>query len=77
MKNTFGNSIAITLLGESHGEYIGAVLDGLAPGIEIDKSYIEHMLFLRRPDGKISTPRKEKDEFRIVGNRYTCDDSDS
>lgn len=66
MKNTFGNSVAITLFGESHGEYIGAVIDGLAPGIEIDKEYIEHMLFLRRPDGKISTPRKEKDEFRIV-----------
>lgn len=66
MKNTFGNSVAVTLFGESHGEYIGAVIDGLAPGIEIDKSYIEHMLFLRRPDGRISTPRKEKDEFKIV-----------
>ncbi len=66
MKNTFGNSVAVTLFGESHGEYIGAVLDGLAPGIEIDEKYIEHMLYLRRPDGKISTPRKEKDNFRIV-----------
>lgn len=66
MKNTFGNSVAITLFGESHGEYIGAVLDGLAPGIEIDREYIGQMLLLRRPDGKISTPRKEKDEFRIV-----------
>ncbi|MBQ5824501.1 MAG: chorismate synthase, partial [Clostridia bacterium] len=34
MKNTFGNSVAVTLFGESHGEYIGAVIDGLAPGIE-------------------------------------------
>ncbi len=66
MKNTFGNSVAITLFGESHGEYIGAVLDGFAPGIEIEREYIEHMLTLRRPSGKISTPRKEKDEFRIV-----------
>ncbi len=66
MKNTFGNSVAITLFGESHGEYIGAVIDGLAPGLDIDRDYIEHMLTLRRPDGKISTPRKEKDEFRII-----------
>ena len=66
MKNTFGNSVAVTLFGESHGEYIGAVIDGLAPGIEIKRDYIEHMLLLRRPDGKISTPRKEKDEFKIV-----------
>ena len=26
MKNTFGNSVAITWFGESHGDYIGAVL---------------------------------------------------
>ena len=66
MKNTFGTSVALTLFGESHGEYIGAVIDGLAPGIEVNSEYIAHMLTLRRPDGKISTPRKEKDEFRIV-----------
>ena len=66
MKNTFGNSVAVTLFGESHGEYIGAVIDGLAPGIKIDHDYISHMLTLRRPDGKISTPRKEKDDFKIV-----------
>lgn len=66
MKNTFGNSVTVTIFGESHGEYIGAVLDGLAPGIEVNSEYIAHMLTLRRPDGKISTPRKEKDEFQIV-----------
>ena len=66
MKNTYGNSVAITLFGESHGEYIGAVIDGLAPGIEIDEAYIAHMLTLRRPSGKIATARKEQDAFRIV-----------
>ena len=66
MKNTIGNSVAVTLFGESHGEYIGAVIDGLAPGIRIDREYIAHMLTLRRPSGKISTPRQEKDEFKIV-----------
>ncbi len=75
MKNTFGNSVAITLFGESHGEYIGAVIDGLAPGIEINHEYITDMLTLRRPDGKISTPRKENDDYKIVsgvcGNKTT------
>lgn len=66
MKNTFGTSVAVTIIGESHGEYIGTVIDGLAPGLEVNEEYINHMLFLRRPDGKISTPRKEKDEFKIV-----------
>ena len=66
MKNTFGTSVAVTIFGESHGEYIGAVIDGLAPGIDVNEEYINHMLFLRRPDGKISTPRKEEDKFKIV-----------
>jgi len=66
MKNTFGTSVAVTIFGESHGEYIGAVIDGMTPGVDVNEEYINHMLFLRRPDGKISTPRKEMDEFRIV-----------
>ena len=66
MKNTIGNSVAVTLFGESHGSYIGAVLDGMAPGILIKEEYIAHMLTLRRPSGKISTPRQEKDAFEIV-----------
>ena len=35
MKNTFGASVILTLFGESHGESIGAVVDGLAPGIPV------------------------------------------
>ena len=66
MKNTFGQSVAITLFGESHGEYIGAVIDGLAPGLEINEQYICEKLEQRRPAGKISTSRREKDEFKIV-----------
>ncbi len=70
MKNSFGNSITITLFGESHGEYIGAVLDGLAPGIRIDREYIGEKLALRRPKGKISTTRVETDEYEIVSGVY-------
>ena len=66
MKNTIGNSVAVTLFGESHGSYIGAVLDGMAPGIYIKEEYIAHMLTLRRPSGRISTTRREKDAFVIV-----------
>ncbi len=70
MKNTFGSSITLTLFGESHGEYIGAVLDGLAPGIKIDHDYIRAKLALRRPSGKISTARVEADEYRIVSGEF-------
>ena len=43
MQNTFGNNLRITLFGESHGEYIGAVIDGLAPGIDVSEDYINHL----------------------------------
>ena len=70
MKNTFGQSVAVTLFGESHGPQIGAVLDGLAPGIPVDEDFIRHQLTLRRPVGAISTPRAEADEFRIVSGVF-------
>ena len=62
MKNTFGNNISITLFGESHGEYIGAVLDGVPAGLKIDKDYVKARLDMRKPHGKISTKRHESDE---------------
>ena len=70
MKNTFGNNVAVTLFGESHGEYIGAVIDGLSPGIEINTDYIKEKLSLRRPAGKISTARQEADNFKIVSGLF-------
>lgn len=66
MKNTFGQSVAFTLFGESHGSEIGVVIDGLAPGIKISEERIALDLSRRRPSGKISTSRTEADKFRIV-----------
>lgn len=70
MKNIFGNNLTVTLFGESHGEYIGAVIDGLTPGITIDTDYINKNLALRRPQGKISTGRVETDEFIIASGAF-------
>lgn len=70
MKNIFGNAVTLTLFGESHGAAIGAVLDGLAPGIEVDEEYIKGQLSLRRPQDALSTPRREQDEFSIVSGVY-------
>lgn len=66
MKNTFGNNVSYTLFGESHGDEIGIVIDGLAPGIKIDTDFIKLQLDRRRPSGRISTSRTEADDFRIV-----------
>jgi len=70
MKNTFGTAVAVTLFGESHGEEIGAVIDGLAPGIPVKEEAIAHALSLRRPSGRISTARAEADAFRIVSGVF-------
>jgi len=70
MKNTFGNALSVTIFGESHGAAIGAVIDGLAPGLVVDEGFILHQLSLRRPAGRISTARREADEFQILSGVY-------
>lgn len=75
MKNSFGDVLTVTLFGESHGAAVGAVLDGVAPGIPVNEDFIEHQLSLRRPAGAISTARRENDSFKIisgVSGGYTC-----
>ena len=52
MKNSFGISVSVTLFGESHGPEIGAVVDGLAPGLPVDQAFIASQLTLRRPAGR-------------------------
>ncbi|MBQ9080383.1 MAG: chorismate synthase [Clostridia bacterium] len=70
MKNILGNALTVTLFGESHGVAIGAVIDGIAPGVEVDREYIAAKLSLRRPSGKISTARREMDEYIIESGVY-------
>ena len=70
MKNSFGQSVSVTLFGESHGSMIGAVLDGIAPGLDVDISLIEHQLTLRRPAGTTGTKRQERDAFQIVSGVF-------
>ncbi len=70
MKNTIGNSLAVTLFGESHGAAIGAVIDGIASGIPIDEKFISEQLSRRRPQNELSTSRQEKDEFSILSGVF-------
>ena len=41
MKSTIGKNIAISLYGESHGESIGVVIDGLEAGIKLDLDAVQ------------------------------------
>ena len=74
MKNVLGNNITLTVFGESHGEKIGAVIDGLCPGIKVDENFIKECLSKRRPSGSGETSRIEADNYQIVSgvfNNYT------
>ena len=70
MKNTIGSNVKLTLFGESHGGAIGAVLDGFAPGVEVDYDLISANLAKRRPNAKTDTARAEADEYEIVSGVF-------
>lgn len=70
MRNSIGEYITLTLFGESHGEAIGAVLDGMPCGIEVSENYIADALSRRRPSGSGETSRVEPDNFRLVSGVF-------
>lgn len=71
MRNTFGNLFTLTTFGESHGEAIGGVVDGMPPGISIDLEFIQNELDRRRPgQSKITTSRKEADRVELLSGIF-------
>lgn len=70
MKNNIGTNISLTLFGESHGDAIGVVLDGLPAGFPIDLERIEADMDKRKAKGKISTQRHEGDKVQIVSGFF-------
>lgn len=69
--NTFGKALRVTTFGESHGEGIGCVIDGVPAGIEIDIEFINKELKNRRGGKNIySTKRKEDDKAEILSGIF-------
>lgn len=67
MKNTFGSALALTIFGESHGQAIGAVLDGMAAGVPVDDGFLAACMDKRRARGDgLSTARVEADTVHIL-----------
>lgn len=65
--NTFGELFRVTNWGESHGQAIGAVIDGCPPQLELSEKEIQAALDRRRPgQSSLTTPRKEKDIVEIL-----------
>ncbi len=71
MSSMFGNKLKISIFGESHGEAIGVIIDGLPSGIRLDTDYIKKQMLRRAPgSSRLSTPRSEKDSYNIVSGYF-------
>lgn len=68
--NTFGNQFRLALFGESHGEALGILIDGLPAGIPLDEADFENDLARRRSGAAGTTPRRESDRVRIAAGLY-------
>ncbi len=71
MRNTFGNIFTLTTFGESHGEGVGGVIDGMPAGIAVDLDFIQSELDRRKPgQSKITTSRAEGDKVEILSGVF-------
>ena len=70
-RNTFGNLFTLTTFGESHGEAVGGVIDGMPAGIDIDQDFIQQELNRRRPgQSNITTSRQEADKVELLSGVF-------
>jgi chorismate synthase len=69
--NSFGVIFKITTFGESHGEGVGAVIDGCPPRIKLSSQDFVTEMTRRRPGRRSSdTPRHEKDRVEILAGVF-------
>ncbi len=66
MMHEFGRKVRFSLFGRSHGPCVGAILEGVPTGFPIDADKVREEMTLRKPTGKIGTPRREADEVEFV-----------
>ncbi len=66
MSNTFGKIFTVTTYGESHGEQVGVIIDGVPSGVTITSDYIQQVVDKRKATKSIaSTTRLEEDKVTI------------
>ena len=68
--NTFGNRFRVSIFGESHGEALGVVLDGVPAGMPLTEADFLPDIDRRRSGARGTTPRTEPDVPELVSGVY-------
>lgn len=76
MSSTYGESLKLSIFGQSHGQAIGMTLDGIPAGLPVDFERLQKFLNRRAPGNHdYSTPRREEDRPEFLAGileGYTC-----
>lgn len=68
--NTIGRKFRVSIFGESHGDLIGVVLDGVPAGLELSDKDFDQDILRRKSGAKGTTPRIETDCPMIVSGVF-------
>jgi len=68
--NSFGDRFRITTFGESHGEAVGAVIDGVPAGLPLSEDDLDFELSFRKPGRELVSPRRESDTPRVISGVF-------
>ena len=68
--NTFGRKFRVTIFGESHGEAIGVVLDGVPAGLELCEADFQEDILRRKSGAFGTTSRIEPDKLQILSGLF-------
>ena len=76
MSSTYGESLKLSIFGQSHGAAVGMTLDGIPAGLPVDFDKLQRFLNRRAPgQNDWSTPRKEEDRPEFLAgivDGFTC-----
>jgi chorismate synthase len=67
MPDSIGKLFTVTSFGESHGQCVGAIIDGCPAGLSLTAAEVQQQVAKRSPGtGAASTARREKDKVEII-----------
>ena len=71
MDNSFGTIFRMTSFGESHGDLVGIILDGVPAGLEFDIEFIQNEIDKRKPgQSNLTTTRLEEDRVKLLSGVF-------